>query len=287
MLTTTPQAHNTPVIRMYGIPGHGKGEVDHVGGIAKVTIREMAARGQSFCNAADIVQALNERYGDSSQMKYVIKEIPAPQLTSARTIVAPVEGSSKFRSMVFTPGANIFKASSRLCIYEQCKEYYGSCDSFTDYSLQVMKYNQPYLRSKITADGDEDEEEINDDEEDGNGLWEFLTVDSVVAVANKSTQDPVWFIKIKSNNCVEEEIVYDSYQNAIIPGVRFLKGHFLERSDIYKDYMVFKESKLETFFCRETILYPFVPLQECKKGLKLNNNDYADILKYAEKNGYF
>ena len=82
--------------------------------------------------------------------------------------------------------------------------------------------------------------------------------------------------------------MFDSYHNSIIPEVRFLKGHFLERSGIGKDYTLFKVSKLETYFYKETILYPFafVPLQECKKGLKLSNSDYSDIIKYVEKNGY-
>ena len=30
--------YNIPVVRMYGIPGHGKGEVDRVGGTANVAI---------------------------------------------------------------------------------------------------------------------------------------------------------------------------------------------------------------------------------------------------------
>lgn len=31
------------VIRLYGIAGHGKGEVDHVGGVAKVAVRKEIA----------------------------------------------------------------------------------------------------------------------------------------------------------------------------------------------------------------------------------------------------
>ena len=45
--------YRTPILlRMYGIPGHGKGEVDHVGGTAKVAVCKMAASGMAFYNAS-------------------------------------------------------------------------------------------------------------------------------------------------------------------------------------------------------------------------------------------
>ena len=37
-----------PIIRIYGIAGHGKGEVDHVGGLAKITIRREISGGGFF-----------------------------------------------------------------------------------------------------------------------------------------------------------------------------------------------------------------------------------------------
>ena len=41
---------------MYGISGHGKGEVDHVGGTAKVSVRRVAATGKVYHQASDIVE---------------------------------------------------------------------------------------------------------------------------------------------------------------------------------------------------------------------------------------
>ena len=37
--------YKVKVIRCYGIPGHGKGEVDHVGGLSKVAVRREVAAG--------------------------------------------------------------------------------------------------------------------------------------------------------------------------------------------------------------------------------------------------
>ena len=285
--------YSTPVIRMHGIPGHGKGEVDHVGGTAKVTVRKMAVSGMSFYNASGIVNALDNRYAESSSVNYRIKEITVEQLEKERKeaksiIVSPTEGSSSFRAMVFKPGSEAFKASTRLCICEDCKVEYGLCSTFSEYSMVYVKYNVPYLRS----DRSKPELEIVEHEDEGdedieNENWDFLTPGSIVAVANQEgSHDSVWFIKVTDNNCEANEQICDSYNNHIIPGIRFLKGKFLERSYTGKDYTMFQISKLETFFYRETIIYPFVTLYEMKNGLKLMNTDYTDILNYAQINGF-
>ena len=75
---------DTTVIRTYGIPGHGKGEVYHVGGTAKVTIRRLAASGHTFTDASDIVKALDTKFGDSTSTKYFIKEVTIQELELAR-----------------------------------------------------------------------------------------------------------------------------------------------------------------------------------------------------------
>ena len=88
---TPPLIENKQIIRegrsfegYSTIPGHGKGEVDHVGGTAKVTIRRMAAAGRTFINATDIVDALKEKYADSTTTRYCIKEISEEELQTSR-----------------------------------------------------------------------------------------------------------------------------------------------------------------------------------------------------------
>ena len=39
---------NRTIIRVFGVANHGKGEVDHVGGLAKVSVRLAVAQGQFF-----------------------------------------------------------------------------------------------------------------------------------------------------------------------------------------------------------------------------------------------
>ena len=68
---------------MYGIPGHGKGEVDHVGGTDKVTVQQMAAAGHVFHNAKDIVECWIEKYAELST-NYCIEEISEEELQLGR-----------------------------------------------------------------------------------------------------------------------------------------------------------------------------------------------------------
>ena len=40
--------YNRPIIQLYGIANHGKGEVDHVGGVAKVAVRRSISGGAIY-----------------------------------------------------------------------------------------------------------------------------------------------------------------------------------------------------------------------------------------------
>ena len=62
-----------PIIHIWSIAGHGKGEVDHVSGIAKVTIRQDIAGGMLFTDAEDMVRHLPSKYAESQDLKYVVK----------------------------------------------------------------------------------------------------------------------------------------------------------------------------------------------------------------------
>ena len=72
----------------------------------------------------------------------------------------------------------------------------------------------------------------------------------------------------------------------MIAGERFLKGHFLERLHNEKNFVLFKISKLVTYFYKETIIYPFVVTEDTKKGVKLLNEHYTDILTHVQETGY-
>ena len=74
-----------PVIRIWSIAGHGKGEVDHVGGIAKVIIRQDIASCMSFTDTEDIVCHLSSKYAERQDLKYVVKNINMERLITAQS----------------------------------------------------------------------------------------------------------------------------------------------------------------------------------------------------------
>ena len=53
---------NVTLVRIYGVAGHGKGEVDHVGGLANVAIRREISAGQQLSNAEEMINCLEGKF---------------------------------------------------------------------------------------------------------------------------------------------------------------------------------------------------------------------------------
>ena len=130
-----------PIVRIWSIAGHGKGEVDHVGGIAKVTIRHVAG-GFFFANSEDMVKRLKSRYADKTNPTYVFKEISCDFVEEERVkdklkIYKTIDGSSYFQVCMSSPNMTKFKAVPYLCICDLCKDVYGSCPLLQEYEQDV------------------------------------------------------------------------------------------------------------------------------------------------------
>ena len=76
--------HKKIIIRIYGIAGQCKGEVDHAGGIAKVSIRKAVASGLTFSNSEEMVDYSDNKFKDNTSTKYYFKEIDAKKLDELR-----------------------------------------------------------------------------------------------------------------------------------------------------------------------------------------------------------
>ena len=128
--------HNITIIRMYGVPGHSKGEVDHVGGTVKVMVRKMAASGNSFTCTTDIVQALHGRTNPCYATKEISEVVLEEAWKKGRSLkICSIEGSSNFHVVVFRPNSNVFQAASRLCVCDECNINYRSCSLFHEMNL--------------------------------------------------------------------------------------------------------------------------------------------------------
>ena len=134
--------------------GHGKGEVGHVGGVAKICIHREIAAGNFFSCANEMVEFLNNKFKDHSSPNYVIKNIDGKQLEDDRSALKlksfqTIEGSSKFQTMIFNPNSDYLKGAPWMCFCENCQTEYGSCDLFLPYELSIQVINQVFLRSDI------------------------------------------------------------------------------------------------------------------------------------------
>ena len=70
------------VLRLWSIAGYGKGEVDHVGGVAKIAIKHAISNDFFFENSSDMVQYLSEKYLDN--LLYHFQEIIVKALEQER-----------------------------------------------------------------------------------------------------------------------------------------------------------------------------------------------------------
>ena len=128
------------LVRVFGIAGDGKGEIDHIGVLAKIAIRQVVTLGKYFNSSKEILEFLSKKFNGSKSLSYMWKEIEVSQLHEARAarklkVFETIYGSSKFHCMVFKPNGNSFKASPRICLCDDCSSDYGSCSSFKVYPL--------------------------------------------------------------------------------------------------------------------------------------------------------
>ena len=166
---------NKNFIRVYDAAGHGKSEVDHVGGVAKVIICQQVAAGDVFPLSSTMVDYLDAKFKES-----IVKEFDSSFLeenrAAANLLVHPTtDGSSTFQ-VVFKPYTDHLKAAKWICLCQQCQNEYGSCNIFSSYPIISYKLNKKYLRSNLTN------QTIS---ADSNAICDFIVADSLLPIAAK------------------------------------------------------------------------------------------------------
>ena len=182
-LQTISNVLHKQIIRIFGIPSHSKGEVDHVGGTVKVAVWREIAAGGVLLDSNDIVSFLCTKF-EASNQKYVIREINERELdiqcAEANYFQYPtIDGSYIFQAMVFDPNSVDFKASIIRCVWEQCAENYGSCDRFIEYNLAVYPLNK-FALSSIKPEPEPEDDSDNDP--DNENVEDFIYPESIVVV---------------------------------------------------------------------------------------------------------
>ena len=275
-----------PILRAYGTPEHCKHEVDHVGGIAKAALRRAIASDVFFADVGEMVEHLEEEFGDRNTPKYVVREISKREVDEKRQkasnfIYRTVKGTNTFRTILFKPNSSTIRASKRICICEKCMEDYGSCELFHEHYLQADPVKAPSRRSKAVMSS-----VSNRDSTDGS-TNEFLLTDSVVAVApsTKST-NPVWFMQINGQYVAEEDKI-DKHGMLVNAGQEYLEGYWLEQHGENKKVLKFARNKEAVFLFKESVVYPFVTWTPGKKegDINIDKLDYYKILVHVDENG--
>ena len=180
--------------------GDGKQEVDHVGGIAKVSIEKAVASGLSFSNSEEMVDYLDNKFKDSASPTYYIKDIDARKLDKLRARARAnkyetLQRSNKFQVIVFRSNSGNLRAAPRLCLCEQCNVNYGDCHLFSDFQLSVIELNKKNLQH-----GNKEER----DHSSLNNLNNFIIENTFVAVAaDELPPDSNWFMKVVQRKCVQ------------------------------------------------------------------------------------
>lgn len=275
---------NCKVISLYGIAGHGKGEVDHVGGLAKVAIWREIAAGNFFPDSNSMVNFLNAKYSEKNNPAYFFKDIMCNTLDTERSNERllkhrTVDGSNSFQIILFTPNADTFKASPHICICDSCMSNYGSCSLFEEFQLHVQFLNKVSLRDNFLSE-EQNEEQINYE----SSVDDFILPNTICAIAaDNNSSDTVWFIRIIKEDVAVSEIMDDF--GHVANGMKFFRGNYLEQNKPVKDGVLYHlNSKRETFIYRESVVYPFVQFETRKNFFFLHNNELLEIINFVESN---
>lgn len=272
-----------PVLRVFSIAGHGKGEVDHVGGTVKCAIRRYVGTSGSILNAEEGTEFISQKFSEKTNPTYIVQQLHVDDLEESRKEARlkkypTITGSDNFQVMVFQPNSVTFRASPYLCICEICMTKYGSCPLFSSYELRTQVLKKIHLRAEVQPVGEMDGSDDHD-------ISEFLLADTYCAVAtDEKSSDTVWFIKIKDSYRAQKQMT-DDYNNSIAPGMDYIEGKFMEKFHIVPKGTLYTLSKKKTYFFKESVVYPFVQFTAAKKGFLLSNEEFVTILNYIESTG--
>ena len=131
--------YNINLIRLYGIADHAKKKLNHVGAVAKISIRREIASNNLLEDATDMVEFVKTKFCDNTSPSYNVKEIDECKIEALRAEmklkkISSIKGSASFQVLRFKLICKVFSAAPYLCPYNECFLVdYGSCDLFFSY----------------------------------------------------------------------------------------------------------------------------------------------------------
>ena len=253
------------IIRAYGVAGHGKSEVDGVGAVVKVAVRNAVG------NALDCKVFLDVQL-KSNVIRYQTDLFDVEELTASReklkyTKFSTVHGSSKFMVMLVSPGQERFLAGPRICLCDNCSSgKFADCDAglFKEYQLSSNILNQIQLR--------------NADKVPGVDIAALQIQEAcVVVVRCEDANFPYYLIKVLKRHPAQERSASDDFGHEVPAGFPYIEGHYLERKTEVRGETRYTVSKKPVFFYTDSVLYPCVVFTENKNEIRINDSELVMI----------
>jgi hypothetical protein len=278
-------SRQSTVVRVYGTPGHGKGEIDSCGGHIKNPIREGIARGIAIHGGSDAVSYLQSKLQDKCNPEYHVKLIEPDELESERekrlySDYKTVSGSDKFHVVVFRPGKTHFYASPKLCVCDKCmSSNFENCSNFVRYEPQVGKMSEKATRSKNMA---------IDDSDLATGLAHVITKGTIFAVRAENAISNYFLLMCEDEEKEHSELepFVDEGGHAICLGQRYLVGKYLDPSNSTDKHHEFRVLRKKIAVLGATVFMPVVPILSISKNgltIKISNEFIHQLLCRSSK----
>lgn len=267
--------YDITLVRVYGIAGHGKSEVDSCGGHLKTPARKHIAKGNILRSAKEVCSFLSDKYDPEKYANplYHTKEITKHDLDIEREKrrymkFDMVSGSDSFHVLIFKPNQDFFYASPRVCVCEDCLAMdFDKCSNFQKYIPSVGQLSKKHMRSA------EVKPEI---------VEESITIvaNSVVAVRADNGINNFFLVLCDQNQKTHDDPdvpLEDKFGHKIFDGTAYIKGHYLVCSPMNKCH-VYTVSKTKAFVTVQAVFFPYVPILETtKSSIKIFNEIVLEL----------
>ena len=153
-------------------------------------------------------------YLASKNPQYYYQTVPVESLVLVRQKDgSPIEipGCMKQHLIVFKPKQTIF-----------CKEYLRDCASCLQFDFENCN-DADDIDNEGTGCEDENEEEIDQTEH----IFEFITFPSFVFLYSRSSIEPLYFVQVRGLGVAEEDMS-DPYGHFVQKGERYFQGLYLK-----------------------------------------------------------
>ena len=212
LLQSLANEFNLRIIRTYGAEGHGKGAIDAMSsfGVKNILRKDIVTHDVFFNNSCDMAEYLTMK-----NPQYYYTTISAESLVLARQKDGnPIEfpGCMKQHIIVFKSNEKMFS-----------KEYHCDCTSCLQFDFE----NCAHEEADNNSDADELEDIFDEELDQSEQIFDFVTVPSFVSLYCGNSIDPLYFVQITGKGVAEDNIS-DPYGHFIAKGEKYFQRFYLK-----------------------------------------------------------